>query len=65
LLEVVGNNNKIERLQVGHNVSQSDTQENRDVTRDVAIVAGKDSRQMNISRNDEFINSNKLTITVN
>jgi len=29
------------------------------VTRDVAIVAGKDSRKINTSQNDEFIKSNE------
>jgi len=33
--------------------------QNIGVTRDVAIVAGKDSRKINVSHKDEFIKSNE------
>jgi hypothetical protein len=57
--EHVGNNDQ--RLLGKHNVSQSETSIYRGATRDVAIVAGKDSRKINTSCNckDEFIKSNE------
>ena len=45
--EHVGNNDQ--QLLVRHN----------GVTRDVAIVSGKDSRKINVSRKDEFIKLNE------
>jgi len=39
-----------------HNVSQSDASENYDVTSDLAIEVGKDSRRMDISQINGFIN---------
>jgi len=53
----VGNNDQ--PLLGRHNVSQSDTSKYKGVTRDVAIVAGKDSMKINNSRMDEFIQSNE------
>jgi len=47
-LLAVGNND-LKQLPVGHNVSQSDTSKDRGITRDVGIVAWKDSRKINTS----------------
>jgi len=55
--EHVGNNDQ--RLLGRHNVSESDTSKYKGVTRDVAIVAGKDSMKINNSCKDEFIKSNE------
>ena len=54
--DYVGNNDQ--RLLGRHNVSQSDTSKYKGVTRDVAIVAGKD-RRINTSSKNEFIKSNE------
>ena len=53
----VGNNDQ--RLLGRHNVSQSDTSKYKGETRDVAILAGKDSMKINNSSKDEFIKSNE------
>jgi len=54
---IVGNNDQW--LLGKHNVSQSDTSKYKGVTRDVAIVAGKDIMKINNSHKDEFIKSNE------
>ena len=55
--EHVGNNDQ--RLLGRHNVSHSDTSKHKGVTRDVAIVAGKDSSKIYTSCKYEFIKSNE------
>ena len=55
--ERVGNNDQW--LLGRHNVSQSDTSKYKGLTRDVAIVAGKDIMKINNSHKDEFIKSNE------
>jgi len=49
----------LNKVKSWHNVSQSDTSKYRVVTRDVAIVAGKDCRKINTSHKDKFIKSNE------
>jgi len=51
-------NNDLKRLPIRHNVPQS-ASENNHVTSDVSIEFGKDSKQMDISQSNGFINSNE------